>query len=330
MIRLVYFGYYLKKLNYKLLLKFQRHLKDTKGLVIIYQWFLIIYNSLRYNISILEYYQFRFYGKSHSERKKWAGTGHMFEYQKLMNPIKYRGILDDKRLFYEKYNQFFKHHIFRIENIEKDKSLADVICKERLLVFKVSNGKCGVSVDIRSAEDLTKENLLKFMQDNGYDMVETYLVQHKELQRLSPSGVNTVRIFTQLNKNNEVEILGCRQRITVNSKIDNLAAGNIAAPINEITGIIDGPGVYSDITKDPVKIHPITKMQIVGFQVPYWKECVELVKEAAILYPQNRSIGWDIVITENGPGLIEGNHDWCKLLWQLPVNQGLKHLLKIS
>ena len=43
---------------------------------------------------------------------------------------------------------------------------------------------------------------------------------------------------------------------------------------------------------------------------------------------QNRSIGWDIVITPEGPGLIEGNHDWCKLVWQLPVGRGLKLLLE--
>ena len=52
-----------------------------------------------------------------------------------------------------------------------------------------------------------------------------------------------------------------------------------------------------------------------------------MVKKAALEHPQNRSIGWDIVITENGPGFIEGNHDWCKLLWQLPAEQGLKSLL---
>ncbi len=52
-----------------------------------------------------------------------------------------------------------------------------------------------------------------------------------------------------------------------------------------------------------------------------------MVKEASELHPQNRSIGWDIVITPDGPGLIEGNHDWCKLVWQLPVGRGLKTLL---
>jgi hypothetical protein len=166
------------------------------------------------------------------------------------------------------------------------------------------------------------------MQKGGFDLVETFIIQHPQLNKLSPSGVNTVRIFTQLNDKNEVEILGCRQRISINCSVDNMAAGNIAAPINELTGCLDGPGVYSDITKSPETVHPETGVEIIGFQVPFWNECLQLAKNAALKHPQNKSIGWDIVVTESGPGLIEGNHDWCKLVWQLPVSKGLKHLLK--
>jgi hypothetical protein len=68
-------------------------------------------------------------------------------------------------------------------------------------------------------------------------------------------------------------------------------------------------------------------VSIIGFQIPFWPETLKLAKDAARLHPQNRSIGWDIVVTPDGPGLIEGNHDWCKLVWQMPVKQGLKHLL---
>jgi hypothetical protein len=139
--------------------------------------------------------------------------------------------------------------------------------------------------------------------------------------------VNTVRIFTQLNRKDEVEILGCRQRISVNSPIDNMAAGNLATSIDERTVIIDGPGVYSDITKSPEMNHPITNISIVDFQVPFWEDCKQLAITAALEHPENRSIGWDIVVTENGPGLIEGNHDWCKLLWQLPAKKGMKATL---
>jgi hypothetical protein len=108
-----------------------------------------------------------------------------------------------------------------------------------------------------------------------------------------------------------------------------MAAGNLAAPIDAKTGIISGPGVYSDITKSPETIHPITGVSIVGFQIPYWQEILEMTKKASLKHPQNKSIGWDIVVTEDGPGFIEGNHDWCKLVWQLPVNKGLKSMLNV-
>jgi hypothetical protein len=107
-----------------------------------------------------------------------------------------------------------------------------------------------------------------------------------------------------------------------------MAAGNLVAPIDESTGRVTGPGVYSDITKEDQSTHPVTGVAIEGFQVPYWNETLALVREAAELHPQNRSIGWDVVVTADGPGLIEGNHDWCKLVWQLPVRKGLKPMLE--
>ncbi|MCB0472537.1 MAG: hexapeptide transferase, partial [Flavobacteriaceae bacterium] len=141
-------------------------------------------------------------------------------------------------------------------------------------------------------------------------------------------GLNTVRIITQLNAEDKVDIIGSRLRITVNSAVDNLAAGNIAAPIDPDSGVVTGPGVYSDITKEDEEKHPVTGVPIIGFKIPFWNETLAMVKEAALLHKENRSIGWDVAITDEGPELIEGNHDWCKLLWQLPVKHGLKPVLE--
>jgi len=327
--RIVYLGYYLKQLDTKSFRCFFDHVKTQQGCNAVFLMCDIAYSSLRYNISLLEYFQFGFYAKSRKERSTWAGTGTMYEYQRIMNPPDQRGILDDKREFAKTYRDFMLHQTATYDEIRKDAAIAErLLCNPSgRIVFKVSNGKCGRQVEIETTDKFTATSLPGFMEENGYDLVEAFVQQHGELNRLSPSGVNTVRIITQLDADDAVHILGCRQRISIDSPIDNMAAGNIAAAIDEKTGIICGKGFYSDMTKPPVETHPMTGVPLVGFQVPYWTEIMALVKSAALVNTRNRSIGWDVVVTDLGPGLIEGNHDWCKLVWQLPVQKGLKPVL---
>ena len=284
----------------------------------------------KYNISLLEYFQFRFFEQTDKHRKTWAGTGYMFEYQLKMNPKNSRDILDDKTKFYRSYKDYFVHNVADVADLKTYPELLQKLLKVPTgkLVFKVADGNCGIDVLIKEAKEFDEKSIITFMENSQFDLVEEFIQQHTVLNELSPSAVNTVRIFTQLDDNNDVVLLGCRQRISVNSSVDNMAAGNMAASIDENTGILSGPGIYSDITKPQEKIHPVTGIEIIGLQVPFWKETVAMVKKAAKEHPENRSIGWDIVITEKGPGFIEGNHDWCKLLWQLPAQQGLKSKLE--
>jgi hypothetical protein len=148
--------------------------------------------------------------------------------------------------------------------------------------------------------------------------------------RLAPSGLNTLRIVTRLNHHDEVEILGTTLRISIDSSIDNWSAGNIAAPVNPSTGTVEGPAFYKDITKPDEYRHPITHVDIIGFKIPYWKEALQLAKDAALFDKKNRCIGWDIAITDDGPEIIEGNNNWCKVFWQLSARKGLKSLLELS
>jgi len=327
--RTLYLGYYLKELDrdrFKLFLEHACHATGKSKVAILSDLLASVY---RYNISVLEYFQFRFFEKVPEERIEWAGTGYMYEYQLKMNPPDKRQILDDKTLFYKHYGDFFVHTVADKEDLKNPDIAQEIIFNPSgKIVFKQSDGKCGAQVEVRDVSDFKTDEMAEFMEDNDYDLVEEFIDQHPYLNLLSPSAVNTVRIFTQLNDRNEVEILGCRLRISVDSPVDNMAAGNLAAPIDDDTGAVTGPAVYSDITKPVCQVHPVTDVKIEGFQVPFWDEILEMVKRAAKLHPQNRSIGWDVVVTERGPGLIEGNHDWCKLLWQLPAQKGLKAMLE--
>ena len=70
--------------------------------------------------------------------------------------------------------------------------------------------------------------------------------------------------------------------------------------------------------------HPETGARILGLQLPYLDEVLDLAREAASILPQARCMGWDVALTPSGPVLMEGNHNWCKILWQLPIDQGLR------
>ncbi len=262
-------------------------------------------------------------GEAHSRVMSVTRPG-MYEYQLEMNPKQNRNILEDKIKFLEVYKPFIRHEHMSFEEIsEKAKSF---LASNKKVVLKDSNGQCGIGIKIIQGP-IDVEKLLVELKKTGNDMVESYIVQHTELMKLSPSGLNTVRIITQLDNSDNIHFLGGRLRITVNSVVDNLAAGNIAAPVDIDTGIVSGPAVYSDITKEDQYFHPITGVEILGFKIPFWKEILSMTKSAALLNTDNRSIGWDVAVTDEGPELLEGNHDWCKLLWQLPAKRGLKEEL---
>lgn len=329
--RILYFGYYIKKTDWAkfwLQLEEAKRLSKRNRLMILAD---ILHSSFKYNISILEYFYFRFYNNKDTHyRSSYAGTGYMYETIQLFNPRKYRYILEDKIYFLKHYAPFVKHKFVDIDNlINNSVSYEDFITNSnKKIVLKNSHGQCGEGVEVRNRSDFDKSTLISHLKHTKNDYVEEFIEQHADLSRLSPSGLNTLRIITQINKNGDVDILGCRLRISINSQVDNLAAGNMAAYVNEETGIVEGPGVFSDITKDDLEVHPITGEKILGFKVPFFKESIEMVKNAANFDTRNTSIGWDVAITNSGPELIEANHDWCKLLWQLPVKKGLKHVLE--
>lgn len=327
--RTIYLGYYIKQLDKMMFRKFYEYVRKQEKRSAVSIYFDILVCVYRYNIGIMDYFIFKFFIKDDEERSTWAGTGFMYEYHKKMNSLETRFVLSDKIEFYKAYKQFVLHRTCTIEDLEKNNLNAkEVLTNPKgKIVLKDSLGQCGWDVEVRNLKDFSIKELIAYMKDRGSNLVEEFIDQHIELAKISNSGLNTIRLITQLNNEGEVDILGARLRLSVDNIVDNLASGNIAASIDVESGIVNGIGVYSDITKADVELHPVSGEEIIGFQVPYWTETIDLAKRAALHRPENRSIGWDVAITELGPELIEGNHNWCKILWQLPVKKGMKKYL---
>ncbi|MBI1184868.1 hexapeptide transferase, partial [bacterium] len=289
-----------------------------------------IFSVYKYNIGLIDYFYFRFYKLDDRIRSTYMGTGFKYEYDLIMNPISERSILQNKLEFFNAFHPFIKHGMCRLEDLKENNEYAKKVLQNSSgkVAVKDALGQCGWGVEILNLKDFTREELIQYVEAKGFNMIEEYIQQHDDLANLSDTGLNTIRIITQLNENDEVEYIGPTLRITVNSGVDNMAMGNIAAPIDPKTGEVYSVGVYQDITKGQEEVHPITKNVIKGFKVPFWNDVLELTKQAALYNKKNRSIGWDVAITNSGPSLLEGNHNWCKLLWQLPLQEGRKNDLQ--
>lgn len=327
--RLFYLVYYIRETDWSKFSLFLRHAKTETNRNSVSIVIELLRDVFRYNISLLDYFYFRFYTKNASQKAEYAGTGFMYEYQLQMNPVTTRNVLADKIKFLSRYRQFINRNFLAIDTLHQHPERYQTLLNESgKLVVKGSKGQVGAEVEVIKQQDFNSgKALLAYMQSKNFDLAEAFVIQHPALNELSPSGLNTVRIITQL-VNQQVIILGARLRITINSSVDNMAAGNPAASINIDTGRVEGKAVFSDIRKEAIDVHPVTSTTITGFEIPFWQEVKDVINQAALLVPDNKSIGWDVAITSQGPQLIEGNHNWCKLLWQLPVNKGLKRELE--
>ncbi len=327
---MIYLIYYILETPRVQFFKYFSYVKEKKAISSINLYKEVFVSSMKYNISLMDYFQLRFYEQNESQKQKYAGTGFMYEYQLQMNPPRYRDILEDKIKFLNHFNALSGRKWGTLEMITKDASLAgEIISGEPYkVVLKKSKSKAGRGIMILESRNTSVSEVLQLMRKKGFDLIEKFVLQHDNLMQLSPSALNTIRVITQLHDGG-VTVIAARLRVSVNSNIDNLTAGNFAAPVDIEKGIVSGPGVYGDITKPDVFIHPVTGVEIKGFLIPHWKECIEMVSKAALSIPQTKSVGWDVAITNEKSILIEGNHDWGRVLWQLPVKEGLKEdLLK--
>ena len=116
--RLMYFCYYLRRMDWGCLHRFMTHIEAERGLSPAAQWKSMVRDSLKFNVSILEWYQFRFFDLTDAQKSNWAGTGTMYEFQRHANPPAARGLLNDKRRFYKAYRRFFRHELLAREELE--------------------------------------------------------------------------------------------------------------------------------------------------------------------------------------------------------------------
>lgn len=147
--------------------------------------------------------------------------------------------------------------------------------------------------------------------DNCGFLIQEYVKQHEMLEKLSPSACMNLRIVTMKDPAGFIRVASASTRIgRVGSIVSNAGSGGMLAQVNLDNGSIIRCRSSAYIDSLDLEFHPDTGVKIIESTIPFWREAVEMCIKAADLLPEISSVGWDVLVKDDGPVLLEGNHDW--------------------
>jgi hypothetical protein len=145
---------------------------------------------------------------------------------------------------------------------------------------------------------------------NDEYLLQERIQQHPHVSALNPTSINTIRLIT-FCRGSTVTLFSAAMRIgTLGKSVDNWAAGGLIVSADPTRGSLRGDGYFKPGYGGRAAKHPNSGIVFEGFQIPYFREAVELVSQLHRHLRGVHSIGWDVAITPDGPTIIEGNDDW--------------------
>lgn len=294
-----------------------------------------VYDYWIYGNNIGEEFFYRFYEKSHDEKKKYITFRNRFRYMDYLNDKKQSYILQDKYEAYKLLKSYYKRDVIRIEAEDDYDVFLDFIGKHSVFVVKPTDLGLSLGVHKECADDYPdKKALFKqilaegvaFNEDYKYGntssvVLEEVLVQVEEMAKIHPYSANGVRLTT-VRVGNDVHIWYPWFKIGVNGEfVTGGPRGSLLAGIDVKTGIVDTFGTTEN--GERFEYHPNTNIKVPGYVIPKWEELVDMMTEVAKSLPAFGYVGWDMVLTEKGWAIMEGNFAG-EFLGQLMYDRGMK------
>lgn len=277
----------------------------------------MIHCTRKYGAGYYDYQIFAFYNLTEKQRATYVTRLISKKFNTFMNDYEYAHFLENK----DEFNKLYKKYIGRdfIQFQEATKEEVREFCSTREYLFcKMQDLECGHGCErIKISDFESFDKLYDYLKEKDFCILEDNIEQHPALKKLYPNAVNSMRFITVLDKDGEPHLLYIVQKMGLGgSIIDNNC---LFTPVDPETGIMKYPAHSGDTLKGIIyEEHPDTHVKIQGYQIPFVKEAVKMVLEAAKVTPQIRYVGWDVATTPNGPAIIEGNTYCAHDFWQLP------------
>ena len=302
-------GYMIKRIfriDVKKMINIINEVKSKCGKSRILIFFDMVYCLFKYQAGYVDYVFFEMYNLKSKDRKTILTRGKNNDYIKKLNPKEYWDYIDNKVKFNDKFKKYLNRDYIKINDKNYDEFVKFIENKKEIIV-KPLDATCGVGVEkIKINKKVNLKELYNRLYDNNQVLIEEVATQHKDMNKLHPDSINTIRIVTIHNKFDVTTIVAAVCRMGTNHNVvDNFHNGGICAPLDIETGKINDRA----ISKEGIyyEIHPTTKTKIIGYQIPNWDKVKKLVIDASKEIPELGIIGWDVCVGEKVPSLIEAN-----------------------
>jgi hypothetical protein len=227
------------------------------------------------------------------------------------------------KLFYDEYYHSDEISTIFTHDMDAFAKQSDGQLGDGAFTIKIKDSDVYVNNDLISSTDA----LLNTFTTTDY-IIQERIIQHPELNKLCSTAVNTIRLVTLITPNEEIIAVRAGLRIgREGSCVDNCAKGGIFVGIDLNTGKLLKKGIIKPPHGMLVYQHPDNGVVFEGFEIPFFKEVLEMAKELHSKLYRIHSVGWDIAITPEGPVFIEGNSMWEVSGTQAAVG-GLKYIEK--
>lgn len=269
-----------------------------------------------YGAGYYDYLIFAFYNMNHAQRKTYVTRMKNKKLITLLNNQEKSYLFENKGEFCKIFKDYLGREVLNLEDVTFE-SFCEFMNDKDIIFAKPYKGESGKGIEKLYKEkfDSLKE-MYDYVTSGKFGLIEQLIVQHDDINKMYPLAINTYRVVTVV-QDGVAHCAYATAKFGAGGKfVDNLENGGICCPIDRETGKIMGCAHTSRlVTFDE---HPDTHVTLMGYQLPFVKEAIELCKKAALEVDDMRFIGWDVYISPNGPGIIEGNDYPGYDFWQLP------------
>lgn len=291
-------------------------------------WFSLMYWFYFYGNDFNDYCTFSFWDKSHAQRASYISLRRNDRLRFALSTPRIHSLFLDKGAF----NRRFAGYIRRRWIVCRESSLQqlhDFLAASGSIIAKPLDDFGGHGVFKTDCSRLSPDELnalARRLHPQNF-IVEECIENVEAIKRIAPGSLNTIRIVTVIDRNRHLNVLAALLRMGNGKAVtDNYHDGGMACAIDPATGRLRGNAFGMNCAQ--YETHPHSGIRFDGFEVPRFRECLDMLTELTAVEPEARYVGWDFAVTPDGIELLEGNIPPGEDITQIAARRGLWHEVK--